>query len=299
MSKRRRLDGAERQPDLDGFAVTEEVEGLPLDDEAVEKAEAEARIAAASVSVIRDVEDRFVFRFEVGPAILAQVYAKLDRLPRLPLGAVAAERSKKLEDAHRQFPGVSEYRAFYQLFFKGESKYVGKTTRGVAVRLFEHQRKLFGRVGINLDDVECKYVFVEDPSLVDMAEGSLISYFGGMASWNASGLGSKVTGAGRLDQKQSEWQRTYPPDFSVTVEAGGDEPMTLFALLKQLAVWAPVTLAIPKVQRSAFQADHPTAFDIRRVELLWVDWVKLLESHLAEGWAIERGTENWHVRQRK
>src|SRR6185437_7163950 len=131
--------------------------GEELTDGDEEDAAEEAALrSGAVVRPIRDEPDELVFRFEVGPAILAQLLEKLERIPTMPLMNALGAR----------YPG------FYQLFMGGHPKYIGKTARPIGQRLKEHARKLRHRTGIDLDAISCKYAFVEDPSLVDVAEGA-------------------------------------------------------------------------------------------------------------------------------
>lgn len=270
-------------------------EGLIPDEEDQDLAEEEARRVAGAVMPIRDVDDNFVFRFEVGPAILSQVLAKLNRLPEHPLVAVAAEGVRRYEGA-RQFPGVEKYRGFYQLFHRGLSKYIGKTSRPVGQRLREHALKMFGRQNLDLAEVTCRYIFVEDPSLVDMAEGALISHFGALAEWNTSGFGSKVPGSGRGGQRQSEWQAQFPPNLNVPVVAGSDTPMTLTQFVGQLSSRAPLTLSIPNSKRAEFRRVHAgVVIEEAPREMPWSEWVAVAERRLIYGWRIDRSDENWYI----
>ena len=268
-----------------------------LTEEEEEEAEEVAGATATAVKVIRDVDDRFVFRFEVGPAILAQVRQKLENLKDFPVLDVAKERLGGFK-GKRRFPGVDKYRGFYQLLHSGVPQYIGKTARPIGVRLFEHEGKLFGRVGIDLEAMTCKYTFVEDPSLVDMAEGTLISHFGHLAAWNASGFGSKVTGAGRFDQKPSKWQKQYPPVLNVLVDGANGATLRLEGLLKKIARPAPLNISVPKASKAAFRNDHPDKIAFPSSQLPWDEWVKIFEAKLGTGWEVKRGQENWVVKKK-
>lgn len=260
-------------------------EQLPdVEQEAAEMEERE-RGAGRAVRPIRDEPDELVFRFEVGPAILAQLLEKLSRIKLRPLD----------EALSAKYPG------FYQLFLRGEPKYIGKTSRPVGVRLREHRIKLSGRRGIDMKDVTCRFAFVEDPSLVDVAEGALINFFGdeGMADWNTSGFGSKVTGHGRGGQGASKWSEEFPHDTERLVPAGDAGPLTPVALARQLIDVAPITLSVPTKFRKAFSADHTTAFDIPIAVRPFSEWVAVLEGVLAPGWWVDRQAESWYIYSRE
>ena len=106
------------------------------------------------------VDSRLVFRFEFGPAILSQVLEQIEQLDPVPLVEAA---------------NTAEYPGFYQLLHNGESRYIGRALRPVQVRLKEHVKKLRSR--IPLEEVTCRYLYVEDLSLVGLSEDTLIAYF--------------------------------------------------------------------------------------------------------------------------
>ena len=251
------------------------------DDELEEELEEQARSTKSAVRPIRDVSDRLVFRFEVGPAILVMLLEKLKRIPLMPL----------LDALDAPYPG------FYQLFLEEKPKYIGKTARPVGQRLSEHVSKLYGRKGIDLAKMQCRYAFVEDPSLVDVAEGALISFFAkqGLADWNASGFGSKVTGHGRGGQKASKWSVEYPPDLSLLLTVGSGDPISVAALAGQIIKDAPITLSVPKAFRTAFREDHHESISVPIASLPFEKWVELLERRLAYGWRIDRKPEGWYI----
>lgn len=259
-----------------------------LADDGDEQKEAEAierRRSGSAVQAIRDVSDQYIFRFEVGPAILAQLLEKLESLPLSPLSEAIGGR----------YPG------FYQLFHKKAPVYIGKTARPIGDRLREHVKKLRGREGIDLSDIECRYAFVEDPSLVDVAEGALIAFFGerGLAEWNQSGFGSKVTGHGRGRQAASKWSERFTPKLDTPIEAGSDSPITVLSLFNQLSKEAPLTLSIPTKFRSAFKEKHAKKISIPKAVRPFDDWVRELESRLAPGWQIDRAPMSWYITERQ
>jgi hypothetical protein len=234
-----------------------------------------------TVKPIRDVSDAHVFRFELGPAILAQLLQTLRRVP--------AMRVKKAIE-------MGKYPGFYQLVIEGQPVYVGKSSRPVGTRLREHLKKLSGRSGIDLDVVTVKFAFVEDPSLVDLSEDQLISFFAahGEADWNQSGFGSKVSGYGRGRQKASEWDLKYPSDVERSIELQAFSG-TLYAFVRALAKKAPVTVSVPSEHRPSFKRCHPTTVDIEAAAMPFSDWGTVLNERLATGWSIDRQPTAWYL----
>ncbi len=273
MKGRRGRKRAVRENAPDGWSPDPQI-----DDDEDELPEPTSR---GAVQPIRDVPDAQVFRFELGPAILAQLLEKLEVLPLMPL-----------EDAlGAQYPG------FYQLFVSGEPKYIGKTARPVGQRLREHARKLRHRKGIPMAEVKCRFAFVEDPSLVDVAEGALIDFFAvrGMAEWNASGFGSKVTGHGRGGQSASDWAVQYPPELDVEIEIAGAEEMPLVELFSQVKRAAPVTISIPRQHLAAFTQLHGAPLRPERRRRTFLEWIEYIESSLDPTWHLVRKAESWYV----
>lgn len=227
-----------------------------------------------------DVAHARVFRFEFGPAILAQVLEKIDPLNPVPLSSVDRE--------------AAPYPGFYQLFRAGQSKYIGRTIRPIYQRLAEHVKKLRGRVP--LDEMTCRFLFVEDISLVGISEDSLITYFHplGLDEWGKMGFGSKATGHGRAGQS-SEWHEANLPDLKWPVTAGGPKAKTLRHLVRQIARGAPLTLSIPTDYSADFDRAFPDALDVTASTMPFEDWIAYLEPRLGETWRIDRRPMAWYI----
>lgn len=253
------------------------------DDEVIEAAEEAAvfaRPSTGAVTPIRDAADEpFVFRFEVGPAILFQLLDKLRTLEIRPLA----------DSMNAPHPG------FYQLFLDGQPVYIGKTSRTVGERLGEHVKKLRGRV--SLDRIGCRFAYVEDPSLVDMAEGALIKFFDarGEADWNRSGFGSKTTGYGRAGTRGANWDTEFPPDLNWQLRAGSDRPITLGALIRTIARQAPIPFSIPRTYSAAFNAVHTGTLNVPEATRTFRQWAHFVEHNLAAGWTIQREPRSWYI----
>lgn len=262
--------------------IPDEVE-VALEHEAEEVEEGFKRPPIGAVVPIRDAEDEpYVFRFEVGPAILTQLLEKLRQLDAIPLPAALKAK----------YPG------FYQLLLDGKPVYIGKTARPIGDRLAEHSKKISGR--IPLERITCKFAYVEDPSLVDVAEGTLINFFsvseGG--EWNRSGFGSKVTGYNRGRQSGSEWEGQFPPDLHWPIKAGAAQPITLTDLIKQIARNSPITLSLPRTHQMAFIAAHPDRINVRLQTRSFEDWIVFIERKLSGDWTIDRQASAWYVEPR-
>lgn len=249
------------------------------EEDAEEDREEEALEGRRLQLIPHDVDARYVFRFEFGPAILAQVLEKIQSLPLTPLLEI------KMENA--PYPG------FYQLFHNEDSVYVGRTIRPVAARLSEHARKLRGRVPLN--EMTARFLFVEDLSLVGLSEDAMISYFEplGLDEW-AMGFGSKATGYGRAKQ-QSDWHVANPPDLAFVLTAGDPRPQTLRQLVRAVAKGAPVVLSIPRESTKSFDEAHPDRFIVAPEAKPFNVWITEIERRLADGWRISREPMGWYI----
>lgn len=256
---------------------------IAAEHEAEEIEQSFKRPPIGAVIPIRGSKDEpYVFRFEVGPAILTQLLQKLRQLEAVPL--LAALKAN--------YPG------FYQLFLDGKPVYIGKTARPIGDRLAEHSKKISGR--IPLERLTCKFAYVEDPSLVDVAEGTLINFFsvseGG--EWNRSGFGSKVTGYNRGRQSGSDWEAQFPPDLRWPIKAGAAQLMTLADLIKQIARNSPITFSLPKTHQTAFIATHPNRIHVPLQTRPFEDWIAFIERKISGDWAIDRQASAWYVEPR-
>jgi hypothetical protein len=238
------------------------------------------RIPGRRLTLIPHTEDpKRVFRFEFGPAILAQVREQLDILPIIPLVSAEAKAAR--------YPG------FYQLLSNGESKYIGRTIRPIGQRLREHIKKLRGR--IPLEEIGCRFLYVEDLSLVGLSEDSLIAFFHpkGLDEWGKQGFGSKVTGHGRADQA-SAWHEAHPPNLSWPVGVMG-RSRSLLQHVGEIAREAPITVSIPRRFKAAFSARFAEPYTIAKQIRTFAEWMTDLEHILHPDWTIDRKPMAWYI----
>lgn len=243
-----------------------------------------AKEAAAPQFGIADlggrVDPELIFRFQLGPAMLDQLRAKLESLPTVALTA----------DVKAPHAG------FYQIIYDGKPRYIGKAKSRIASRLRKHFKTL-SRLGADPKKMKCRFAFVEDLSLVDMTEQALIAYFGerGESEWNGSGMGSNVTGYRRGGQLGSAFFKMFDPDPRREVPAGSDDPITFSQLIRQLDGKVAYDLKIPTDHKKAFAKAFPDSEAIPEATRPFEDWVKWLEKEIAPNWKIERREMSWYV----
>lgn len=244
-----------------------------------------------------------IFRFHFGRAVLALVRERFVNLPRIGLVDLSVDaRGSRLVPELR----VADYPGFYQLFRNDDPVYVGRAA-SIAKRLAQHRKRLQGRVA--LAEMQCRFLVVEDPSLIAISEQTMISYFGETESpWQTLGFGSNATGVGRLAQ-ESKWYAQYPPDLSYEVTVGGEwriprtgpnkgyrrKELTLRQLVLQIAKGAPVTLSIPRKQKRRFDEAHPGEQLEDAKTGTFASWIELLEARLQADWRVERRPMAWYI----
>ena len=141
------------------------------------------------------------FEFDLPEALLASLIVVLDGMETAVLNAVNTA-------------GVAEQQGVYQLFYKGELVYIGKTDSeaGLYQRLTRHTKRLLHRPLLDAGSVEFKAVRIMVFTAMDL-ETSLIKHYGKQEGrgkkrkvpWNDSGFGSNDPG-----RKREETNK--PPD---------------------------------------------------------------------------------------
>ncbi|WP_166358913.1 GIY-YIG nuclease family protein [Pseudomonas akapageensis] len=148
--------------------------------------------------------------FDLPSALLKELVALFDQMESGPLNDVAVET-------------VSEDQGVYQLLFRGELVYIGKTDAdaGLRQRLLRHSKKIRSRMNLDQSEVSFKVVRVYVFTAMDLEE-LLIKHYKSSSiplSWNFSGFGSNDPGRNRDKSKvkASHFDRLYPIDLNVEV----------------------------------------------------------------------------------
>jgi hypothetical protein len=138
-----------------------------------------------------------------------QLFDTLTPLRPAPLTA------RHLSDVQAR-PGV------YVLFVGGERVYVGKASRSLLERLTQHQRKLSGRCGLDLETVCFVCVYVDEDLDAAAPEKLLIKKYRATDSipWNTNGFGNKDPGRNRDGSvvKAKHFDALYPINLDVPLE---------------------------------------------------------------------------------
>ncbi|MFF0118220.1 GIY-YIG nuclease family protein [Micromonospora arida] len=174
-----------------------------------------------------------VFAIDLHAALLDQLPQALDALKSVPLteGNLSSLRSEH---------GV------YQLFHAGKPVYIGKSQESLRSRLNQHRRRCMGRLGIRIDDMAFRCLYVD--KFVDAAspESVLIKKYRreGLAPWNIDqGFAPKDVGHGRSLGKPGKWFLDRPVDHSIKIEVtGAGRPMAVRSALDALKSAVPFDL---------------------------------------------------------
>lgn len=137
-------------------------------------------------------DHRFIFEFD--KAYTDQLINRLESSPEHQLAVDVAPAEK----------GV------YALYRRGKLVYAGKALQTtLRRRLNEHARKIGGRSNINLRQVTCRFLIIDNDWFVRAGEHALIERY--KPEWNTSGFGSHVPGRGRPGIRKSRWDTDFPP----------------------------------------------------------------------------------------
>lgn len=111
--------------------------------------------------------------------------------------------------------GAPKALGVYGLYLEQEGEppvYVGKATKiTIAKRLSEHAAKIDGRRNIDVADVWCRYLVIDQDGeewVAASAESHLIKHY--TPKWNKSGFGGHVPGEGRPGVRAVPWEEWYP-----------------------------------------------------------------------------------------
>ncbi|WP_159094732.1 GIY-YIG nuclease family protein [Stenotrophomonas sp. ESTM1D_MKCIP4_1] len=149
----------------------------------------------------------------------------------------------------------------YQLFYKGELAYIGKTDleAGLRKRLLRHANKISSRKNIEKKDVKFLSLRVYVYSAMDL-ESSLIAYYKKQktpAFWNTSGFGSNDPGRQRDTSgvKESHFDSLYPIDLDWSVGEALIESKTIADALIILKKNTPYLIRFETNRKKAPHAD--------------------------------------------
>lgn len=170
------------------------------------------------------------FEFDIATPLFEQIQTAFDAIDAV--------------DLSEQNLGSVEARAgVYGLLHNGRLVYVGKADANVAGRVSKHRRQISGRLGINIDDVSFKCLYLAltwDPF---KPEEYLIQHYdtGELPGWNGKGFGTNDPGRNRdhTDLGDDHWHVRFPldPDYPCSSVGAGEWPA--LQLLREIASEAP------------------------------------------------------------
>jgi hypothetical protein len=167
------------------------------------------------------------FKLSITRALTSQLLEALEELEpdTLTPAAIAALEAR---------PGI------YQLYEDGELVYVGSAANSLPHRLGLHYRKLSGRQGVDMDDVDFTALYVDEDMTVLAPERQLIDAFReqGLCEWNTNGFGNKDPGRQRdtTAMPAGHFDVLHPInlDYVPGIDAGTWDLDNLLAELKRL-----------------------------------------------------------------
>lgn len=194
-----------------------------------------------------------VFEFDLHSALLRDLIAIFEQMAPAELNS---EHAGQVDDGQ----GV------YQLFFRGELVYVGKTDleAGLRLRLLRHCGKVRSRLSLDPADVSFKAIQVYVFTAMDL-EGALIRHYKEnkvALSWNLSGFGSNDPGRERDNSrlKITHFDSCYPIDLELLVHVEATGSRSAASILKQLKDQLPYTVRYESISPRS-KKPHPELLD--------------------------------------
>lgn len=170
------------------------------------------------------------FEFDIATPLFEQIQTAFD--------AIAA-----VDISKQNLGSVEERAGVYGLLHIGRLVYVGKADANVAGRLSKHRRQISGRLGLSVDDIAFKCLYLAltwDPF---KPEEYLIQHYNTdqEPGWNGKGFGINDPGRNRdhTDLGDDHWHVRFPLDPNYpcpTIEAG---EWPALDLLREVASAAP------------------------------------------------------------
>lgn len=236
---------------------------------------------------------------DVGPIDLGATVS-VDYVSEFQLSVTRALRDQLLERLDALTPAaltndavgvISRRGGVYQLFEGDALVYVGKSTRDLRGRLFQHRQKLLGREGGILDRVGFRCVYVTEDLDALAPEKMLIDTLrrAGKAAWNTNGFGNKDPGKERDTSlvEFGHFDRTYPINLDLEVKLKLASSTQALELARQLKTALPYNfrfankgVAAAALQERAVHISDPS--QARTVR----EWLDTLAEALPEGWSV-------------
>ncbi|TDC69853.1 GIY-YIG nuclease family protein [Actinomadura sp. GC306] len=179
------------------------------------------------------------FRLSITEALSTQLYAALDRLEPAPL----TQENLDALPAQAQKLGLPSMSGVYQLFRQEPGKereltYVGKADQPLPKRLGDHLFKLSGRVGISLEEMSFRCLFVEEDLSAVSPEKMLIKRHlrTGRIVWNNRGFGINDPGRERdtTRNRENHFDLEFPIDLDLRVAGLTPGPQSLQGVLQAI-----------------------------------------------------------------
>ena len=151
---------------------------------------------------------------------------------------------------------IPEAQGVYQLFWRGQLVYIGKTDAdaGLRKRLHRHAGAVQQRRKLDPAEVSFKAVRVFVFTAMDL-EAQLIDHYGGVSAvpWNGSGFGANDPGRERdtTNVRPEGFDAQFPVDVDLPIEQALPSPAAAAAILNSLKEALPYTFRLRK--RRAWQ----------------------------------------------
>lgn len=173
------------------------------------------------------------FTFDLAGALSDQLYEAMPTLMRTPLNPHA-------------LGGVDTIPGIYQLYLQGSLVYIGKADNDLRGRLYEHYRKISGRLNITTSDMSFTGLYLEGTWIPVGPETMLVNRYradGFKVPWFGNGFGMNNPGKERdtttFSADHFDVQYPIDLDFVMTALPPGSHPVSeILPMIKEKLPYA-------------------------------------------------------------
>jgi Eco29kI restriction endonuclease len=216
------------------------------------------------------------FTFDLTGALADQLYSAIPALNPAPFTFSALDQVDTV-------PGI------YQLYLSGSMVYIGKADRDLRGRLYDHHRKISGRLNISTFDMGFTGLYLEGTWIPVGPETMLINRYkaeGSPTPWNFNGFGINDPGKERdtTNFKATHFDVEYPANLRFSLS---DLVPGVYTVSEILPVIKNILPYVFRYQdRSAPHPDYLTSQVAIMANMTATQVFEALASSLPPGWQI-------------
>lgn len=216
------------------------------------------------------------FTFDLTGALADQLYSAIPTLNPAPFTTSALDQVDTI-------PGI------YQLYLHGSMVYIGKADNDLRGRLYDHYRKISGRLNISTSDISFTGLYLEGTWIPVGPETMLINRYkaeGHPTPWNFNGFGMNDPGKERdtTNFKATHFDVEYPANLNFMLSGLAPGVYSVSEILPVIKTMLPY--AFRYQDRNAPHPDYLTSQVTLTVDMTATQVFEALANSLPPGWQI-------------